>query len=63
MGLPGERITYGTTIEYKRFEAKDERYFAAYIEQHLVGKGMPNMSVGLQKKFRESIFEILSKRC
>lgn len=51
---------YGTTIEYKRFEAKDERYFAAYIEQHLVGKGMPKMSVGLKKKFRESIFEILS---
>lgn len=40
---------YGTTIEYKRFEAKDERYFAAYIEQHLVGKGMPKMSVGLKK--------------
>ena len=51
---------YKTTIEYKRFEAKDERYFAAYIEQHLVGKGMPDMSIGLQKKFRESIFEILS---
>ena len=52
--------TYGTTIEYKRFEPKDDRYFAEYIEQHLVGKGMPKMSIGLQKKFRESIFEILS---
>src|SRR6266446_1641553 len=47
--------TYGTTIEYKRFEPKDDRYFAAYVERHLVGKGMPKMSVGLQKKFRESI--------
>lgn len=52
--------TYGTTIEYKRFEPKDDRYFAAYIEQQLVGKGMPRMSAGLQKKFRESIFEISS---
>lgn len=59
-GVAKKRDTYGTTIEYKRFEPKDERYFAAYIEQHLVGKGMPKMSLGLQKKFRESIFEILS---
>lgn len=59
-GVAKSADVYKTTIEYKRFEAKDERYFAAYIEQHLVGKGMPKMSIGLQKKFRESIFEILS---
>ena len=59
-GVAKSTDVYKTTIEYKRFEAKDERYFAAYIEQHLVGKGMPKMSIGLQKKFRESIFEILS---
>ena len=59
-GVAKTSDTYGTTIEYKRFEPKDDRYFAAYIEQHLVGKGMPKMSVGLQKRFRESIFEILS---
>ena len=59
-GVAKSADVYKTTIEYKRFEAKDERYFAAYIEEHLVGKGMPKMSTGLQKKFRESIFEILS---
>ena len=59
-GVARSADVYETTIEYKRFEAKDERYFATYIEQHLVGKGMPKMSVGVQKKFRESIFEILS---
>ena len=59
-GVARKKDTFGTTIEYKRFEAKDERYFATYIGQHLVGKGMPKMSIGLQKKFRESIFEILS---
>jgi hypothetical protein len=59
-GVARKADTYRTTIEYKRFEVKDERYFATYIEQHLVGKGMPKMSIGLQKKLRESIFEILS---
>ncbi len=59
-GVAKRLDTYGTTIEYKRFEPKDDRYFAAYIEQQLVEKGMPKMSAGLQKKFRESVFEILS---
>ncbi len=52
--------TYGSTIEYKRFEPKDDRYFAEYIEKHLIGKGIPEMSSGLLKKFRESIYEIFS---
>ncbi len=52
--------TYRTTIEYKRFEPKDDRYFSAYIEKHSVGKGIPQMTPGLLKKFRESIFEIFS---
>lgn len=52
--------TYRTTIEYKRFEPKDDRYFSSYIEKHLIGKGIPAMSTGLLKKFRESIFEIFS---
>lgn len=52
--------TYETTIEYKRFEPKDDRYFAAYIEENMVGKGIPKMSEGLHKKFIESIFEIFS---
>lgn len=52
--------TYRTTIEYKRFEPADERYFASYIGTHLRGKGIPAMSPGLLKKFRESIFEIFN---
>lgn len=52
--------TYDTTIEYKRFEPKDGRYFGVYIEKELVGKGIPKMSSGLTKKFRESIFELFS---
>lgn len=53
--------TWGTTIPYKRFEAKDDRYFASYIEEEFVRRSeMPRMSVGLLKKFRESVFEIFS---
>lgn len=53
--------TWGTTIPYRRFEAKDDRYFASYIEEEFVRRSeMPRMSVGLVKKFRESVFEIFS---
>jgi len=52
--------TYGSTIEYKRFDPKDDRYFADYIEKYMIGKGIPDMSFELLKKFRESIYEIFS---
>lgn len=52
---------WGTTIPYQRFDVKDDRYFAEYIENELIHRAeMPDMSVGLLKKFRESIFEIFS---
>lgn len=59
----GRRVkadTYGTTIEYKRFEPKDDRYFGSYINRYMVGRGLPEMSPGLRKKFQESIYEIFS---
>ncbi|NMC00656.1 MAG: ATP-binding protein [Thermoanaerobaculaceae bacterium] len=53
--------SYSTTIPYFRFDAKDDRYFAVYIEQKLMNRDeIPNMSLGLKKRFRESIFEIFS---
>ena len=52
---------WGTTIPYRRFDVKDDKYFADYIENELIHRGeMPAMSEGLLKKFRESIFEIFS---
>ena len=52
---------WGTTIPYRRFDAKDDRYFAGYIEDEFVQRSeMPRMSRGLIKKFRESVFEIFS---
>lgn len=52
---------WGTTLPYQRFDTKDDRYFASYIETELINRSeMPVMSPGLLKKFRESIFEIFS---
>jgi len=53
--------TWGTTIPYQRFDVKDDRYFARYVETELVHRSeMPSMSPGVLKKFRESVFEIFS---
>jgi hypothetical protein len=53
--------TLGTTIPYQRFDVKDDRYFAGYIEGEFVHRPeMPKMSAALIKKFRESVFEIFS---
>jgi hypothetical protein len=50
-----------STIPYQRFEIKDDRYFAKYIEDKFIRRTeMPGMSVPLQKKFRESVSEIFS---
>jgi hypothetical protein len=58
VGIPDK---WGTTIPYQRFNVKDDRYFAEYIDTELVSRSeMPDMSPGLLKKFRESVFEIFS---
>lgn len=52
---------YGTTIPYRRFDVKDDHYFANYIEDELIHRSeIPKMSPGLLKKFRESVFEVFS---
>jgi hypothetical protein len=52
---------WGTTLHYKRFEPKDDRYFASYIEEELMHRAeLPDISFGLLKKLSESIIEIFS---
>ncbi len=52
---------WGTTVAYQRFDVEDDRYFSGYIEQEFIHRPeMPEMSPGLLKKFRESVFEIFS---
>jgi anti-anti-sigma regulatory factor len=56
-GAPTMR-TQGTTIDYQRFDPNDVAAFKEYVAQYLVGKGIPDMTAALQRKFRESIAEI-----
>lgn len=57
-GYPERTDNYGTAIPYRRFNPEDARYFASYLNKHLVGKGIPKMSEGLGRRFRDSILEI-----
>lgn len=60
-GQAPARDTYGTTIPYQRFDVKDDRFFASYVEAKFVRRTeLPRMSAGLVKRFRESVFEIFS---
>lgn len=59
----GERSSdrWGTSIAYQQIDVQDDRYFSNYIETNFIRHAeMPSMSIGLLKKFRESIFEIFS---
>jgi len=47
-----------TTIEYKRFDNNELSSFKNYVASHFVGKGIPDMSRQLHRRFRESISEI-----
>lgn len=57
-----ERVldTHRTTIQYQRFEPKDDRYFADYIAGELPKKELPRMSSGLLRRLQESLYEIFS---
>ena len=52
--------TYGSTIQYQRFEPHEERVFNYYIDAQLRNKAIPEMSKGLYKRFIESLMEIFS---
>jgi hypothetical protein len=52
--------TYGSTIQYQRFERKDDRVFNYYIDEQFRNKAIPDMSKELYKKFLEALMEIFS---
>lgn len=52
--------TYGSTIQYKRFEIDEDRVFSYYLDEQLRNKAIPEMSIGLHKKFIEGLMEIFS---
>lgn len=51
---------HGTVVPYRRFRLDDGRYFAAYVHKYTNGKGIPNMTTMLRRKFNEGIGELFS---
>nr|WP_224776669.1 ATP-binding protein [Achromobacter insolitus] len=47
-----------TTLPYRCFGLEHSHNFSDYLSEHLSGKGIPTMSVDLDRRFRQSIFEI-----
>ena len=63
----GFLVTYGydpvsdtnqTTLPFRRVQLSDQGRFVDYLNTYLKGKGIPRMTVGLGKIFRQSIFEV-----
>lgn len=59
-GLTQTSDRYHTTIQYQRFESKDELRFREYISKHLETKAIPHMLSPLKKKFLLSISELFN---
>ena len=59
-GYSPEPDRHETAVPYRRFAATDQRAFAIYLQRHLKGKGIPEMSEALSKRFQNSLFELLA---
>ena len=47
-----------TTIPFRRIQLTDAGRFEDYLGRHLKGKGIPKMTEGLGKVFKQSVFEV-----
>ena len=52
--------TYGSTIQYRRFEPNQDLVFSHYIDEQFRSRAIPEMSAALHKKFLEALMEIFS---
>lgn len=59
-GYPPVTDVNGTVVPFKRFDLTDGRYFASYVNQYTQGKGIPEMSSLLRRKFNEAIGELFA---
>ena len=63
-GVSDKPDSYGTTIEYRRFETVNKvnvyEQFQTYVTKYFRSKslGLPEMTPALLKRFRESLFEV-----
>lgn len=55
MSRGGSGLSFGHCLS---LSVHDDRYFAAYVNRHIRGKGLPMMSEALSQRFKNSIFEI-----
>ena len=47
-----------TALPFICFDLAEEKKFSDYLDKHLLGKGVPKMTSELEKRFRQSIFEL-----
>ena len=59
-GYPPVTDGNGTVVPFNRFDLTDDRYFASYVNQYTQGKGIPEMSQLLRRKFNEAIGELFA---
>lgn len=47
-----------TTVPFIRVHLTDKRLFADYLRRHMNGKGIPQMTAAMSKRFRDNVFEV-----
>lgn len=57
-GYPTPAAWAGTVLPFTRFKQTDANRFYDYLDEHLPGKGMPNMTSGFSLRFQQSLGEI-----
>jgi hypothetical protein len=57
-GYPAPAAWGGTVLPYMRFKITDANRFYDYLDEHLPGKGMPEMASNFSLRFQQSLGEI-----
>jgi len=57
-GYPHTEATSTTAIPYKHFRVTDIQYFYDYLDLHLLGKGLPDMTSDFMLQFQQILGEV-----
>lgn len=57
-GYPAPNFWAGTVLPFMRFKSSDANRFYDYLDEHLPGKGMPDMTSTFALRFQQSLGEI-----
>lgn len=58
IGAPSQSLPSETVLPYVRFRKHDTNRFYDYLDEHLPGKGLPDMSSDFALRFQQSLGEI-----